>query len=89
MCHVRKESVSSRVIRDCLALVVSGKSICIVVCRKFYPLSQTVKSKSIFGASGRENSFQDLLLKPSVGMPAFLSAPMPRVALFLRDDCPH
>jgi hypothetical protein len=34
----------------------------------FAALSQTVKTKSSFGASGIENSSHDLLLNPSVGM---------------------
>ena len=36
-------------------------------------LSQTVKMKSICGASGSANSSQDLLRRPSVGMPALRS----------------
>src|SRR6201995_4896326 len=39
-------------------------------------LSQTVKTKSVRGAVGRENSTQDLLRRPSTAMPAERSCRM-------------
>ena len=50
-------------------------------------LSQTVKMKSICGAPGSANSSQDLLRRPSVGMPALAVVRALRDGLCLRDGC--